>query len=97
MLLVFSFTLLVIVSLSSDVVLLVFSFTLCAIAYTFTLFCVFKAMLLSFDFLKSSDDVVLVFSFIHALLLWFSSAFSLSAHVSVFKCWFKHHCVSYLQ
>ena len=34
-----------------------------------TLFCVFNAVLLSFDFLKSSDDVVLVFSFIHALLL----------------------------
>ena len=63
----------------------------------FTLFCVFNAVLLSFDFRKSSDDMVLVFSFIHALLLWFSSAFSLSAHVSVFRCWFKYHCVSYLQ
>ena len=95
MLLVFSFRLLAIVSLSSDVVLLVFSFTLRAIAYT--LLCVFHSVLLSFDFLKSSDVVVLVFSFIHALLLWFSSVFSLSAHVSVFRCWFKHHCVSYLQ
>ena len=27
----------------------------------------------------SSDVVLLVFSFVHALLLWFSSAFSLSA------------------
>ena len=63
----------------------------------FTLFCVFNAMLLIFDILKFSDDVVFAFSFIHALLLWFSSAFSLSAHVSVFRCWFKHHCVSYLQ
>ena len=63
----------------------------------FTLFCVFNAVLLSFDFRKSSDDMVLVFSFIHALLLWFSSAFSLCAHVSVFRRWFKHHCVSYLQ
>ena len=56
---------------------------MCGCLY-FTLFCVFNAVLLSFDFCKSSDDMVLVFSFIHALLLWFSSAFSLSAHVSVF-------------
>ena len=59
--------------------LLVFSFTLFAIAYTSTLFCVFNAVLLSFDFLKSSDDVLLVFSFIYALLSWFSFAFSLFA------------------
>ena len=45
----------------------------------FTSSCVFNAVLLSFDFLKSSDDVVFVFSFVHALLLWFSSAFFLSA------------------
>ena len=33
------------------------------------------AVLLSFDFLKSSDDVMLVFLFIHALLLCFFFSF----------------------
>ena len=96
MLLVFSFTVLAIVSVFRCCVACLFVYIVCDCLY-FTLFCVFNAMLLIFDILKFSDDVVFAFSFIHALLLWFSSAFSLSAHVSVFRCWFKHHCVSYLQ
>ena len=75
MLLAFSFTLLAIVSLSSDVVLLVFSFILCAIAYTSTLFCVYNAVLLSFDFLKSSDDVVFVFVYSCIAVMVFFSFF----------------------
>ena len=63
----------------------------------FTLFCVFNAVLLSFDFRKSSDDMVLVFSFIHSLAVMVFFSFSLSAHVSVFRYWFKHHCISYLE
>ena len=77
MLLVFSFTLLAIVSLSSDDVLLVFLFTLRAIAYTFTLFSVFNAVLLGFDFLKSSDDngaCLFVYSCI-AVMVFFSFFF----------------------
>ena len=73
------------------------SFALLAIAYIFTLFGVFNVVLLSFDFLRLQMTCCLSFRlFMHCFRVFFS-AFSLPAHVGVFRCWFKHHCVSYLQ